>query len=683
MIFRRTPLYRLFIILLVVLSAISVFTVIVATAFVYRWMSVGVSVAYVRTYEIQPPPYNTTCKGVHFVAYLERYVNFSTGVPSDLLMVDGTRTPRGLIGVSGYWNNVSVGVFAGLRGFPITWQLREHKTYGAYNPDILFTSLSPEGIRLDSWTRGAGSLGNTYLFAILPVELVNNTVIRNRFDVNYTFSGRTVGFIDIANGTVSRFNDTYFATYNSWNPPWEVYRELYYRLYTVYIVVSGTTRFDIVNTTVLPATYGPYVTYSYVLADYWIAQQLYFDVYYILVSTLGNATLVNFTYPYMRYRIVMERTGTVNDYGYLDFGVPGFTASYFNTSLNASNVISTRLVSNSGAGMGGIALLDSTLRNMYVIGLNNTNGVLAVYRYLGANRTLLGSAPVPGFANNTVYNITVYYVREADVNRIVAYVYSATGVLLANVNVTDTAVTPVYPGLAVQSWLLTYTDFIFLDYKTEPWLVRVQPVPLYYHVEFYADGVLRARNTSTVHYGPVDLIIPYGVLVAGNNFVIKYPNEMACLNTTGITVYTGSLYNLTTGLLTYNLTARNFTADIGYGMNTSSFILLNISIAGEYEFYAYVSLNPYHPVNPGLYLEVYLVNSTGYWSSPIVVLNGVVVNPRTTPSILLRGGGNYIWVVARHANPGLQSTVKLNLFLCSTPIEAVCQIVEINVVLKS
>lgn len=657
-----------------------------AASFVYRDLNVRVIISpEEEMYVLQPPLYNLTCTGLSYAGELaRRYVNFSEGVPGDLLMVNGSRSPRGLVGISGYWNNVTVHGFTGLRGFPITWQLREHKTYGAWSPDILFVPLTPEGIRLDSWSRNASSLGNAYLFAIIPVELVNSTRIRNRFNVYFSFDARTVGVIDIANGTVARFNDTYFATYNSAAPPWEYYRELYYRLYTVYIVGRGNHSFDIVNTTILPADYGPYVTYSYVLMDYWVGQTVHIDTLYILLSTLASETIVNFTYPIRRYTVVLERSGTVNDYGYLNFGIPGLTIAYFNTSLNVSNMLSTRLVSIAGAGAGGIALVDSQLRNFYFIGINNTNGALVIYRYIGASVTPLGAASIPGFTNRTVYNLTVHHVISPEgENRITAYVYSEVGELLASITVSDALVSPRYPGFAVQSWLNTFADFLFLDIRLESWFVRVQNVPLNYHVELYYDGSLVSRNKSIVDYGPVDLVVEYGRALAGNTLLIRYPNEMVCLNTTSILVYTGSIYNLATAPLVYNLTTRTFQAGIGYGYNTTSFMLVNITIPGDYGYYAYLALDPITPPSQDLALEVYLVNATGYTANPVIVVYGIVLSYRTSPSIVLRGGGNYVRVIARHVSPNASSQVVLNLALCSTPNESICQFTRLNVTLKS
>lgn len=638
--------------------------------------------AYIREalVSLLPPPYNVTCTGIAYTGELpKRYIDLSTALPGDLIMVNGTRGARGLVGPTGYWSNTTIAGYRGLRGFSITWQLREHKTYAAYNPDIRFYPLTPEGIRLDS-AAVAGSLGNAYLLAVLPVELINDTWIRNNFRVFYSWDARVVGWIDIVNRTVVRYNDTYFATYDSASPPWERHGEPYYRLYTMYIATRGNYSFDIVNLTRLPAGYGPYVTYSYVLADYWTAQTLHIDVYFILISTLANATIANFTYPITRYTVVLDRSGTVNDFGYLNFGIPGLTIAYFNTSLNQSNIVSTRLVSIAGSGIGGVALLDNTTRNLYLVGINNTNGALAVYRYLGANRTLLASTTIPGFANYTVYNLTVTHIREpTGANRIIAHVYSTAGVLLANITVVDALISPVYPGFAVQSWDMVFSDYLFLDASLETGLVRVQNVPLGYHVELYNNGTLVARNTSTINYGPVDLI----VTTPGNNFLIAYPNRMPCLNTTGIMVYRGSIYNLSTVPFIYNLTARVYNASIGYGYNTSSFILANISLSANLSFYSYISLDLTAPISPGLYLDIYLVNSTDYITSPIRIVDGVPLTTRTSPTITLSGSGNYIWIVARTTNPGYYAQLSLRIALCTSLDETICQFIKLTLILRS
>ncbi|MEZ0394784.1 MAG: hypothetical protein ABWK00_07085, partial [Desulfurococcaceae archaeon] len=177
-----------------------------AAVFTYRSLGGSVDVSPYRVYYLEEPLYNITCVGLSLLGRETLYYDNFSNITSDWIMINGTGSPRGLVGMTGYWSLVQGYSGNGLRGFPINWQLREQKTYKNkdYNPDIWFIPQSTNALRIDSYVAGASSLGNGYLFAVLPVDLINNTVMRNRFDAyfSYPYATRVIGVIDIVNMAV-------------------------------------------------------------------------------------------------------------------------------------------------------------------------------------------------------------------------------------------------------------------------------------------------------------------------------------------------------------------------------------------------------------------------------------------------------------------------------------------------
>ena len=532
----------------------------VASAGTFAYSPIQLSVTPVAPPIIFQQPPTTCCIAlVNTSRGAINYTDFET-LPSDWVMINGSLGARGFIGPGGFWGLVDYGYKGkGLRGFPLLWQVREQKTYSQWNPDIRFLPQPTNAIRIDSYTAGADPLGYGYLMIILPIDLINNTVIRNRFNAYFSYwDWRRVGFIDIVNKPVDRRDDTYFATYNSGAPPWQYYGETYYRLYTINVKGPGTTSFDIINQTALQG-YGPYATYSYVLTDEWIQQTLYFDVFYVLLNTTDNRVIYNFTFPYNNYRVWLEKSGTYGDYGYLDFGFPGFTALYLNRSLSSftSLWLSTKVNIRSGAGWGGLLLVDSTGRNFYVVALNST-GYLAAMRNSGSAWVTIASSQVPGYTNNAWYSLYVNYTRSGVTNYIIAYLYDTSGNLVTQLSFSDSTFTPVYAGLGSYTSNLLYVDVLYDDFivsTADPRNITIQNVPGNYTIELWDNlGNLVASNRTNTTTGTVTLNVTTDAVVGtgvDSRIIVKYPDGSTCLVYTpppGDAILGGDAYRFITTL---------------------------------------------------------------------------------------------------------------------------------------
>ena len=673
-----------------VVIAVTVFSGI----FSHKYMNVSINIEPVNLVSIAQPIYNHTCTGIYRVARETIYYNDFEALPEDWVMINGTLGARGYVGPGGYWDLVEHGFKgSGLRGFPLIWQVREHKTYGAWNPDIRFTPQSTHAIRIDSYTAGAGSLGNGYLMVIMPVELINNTLVRNRFNVYYSFSARTVGFIDIVNRAVDRRNDTYFATYDYIIPPWQKYGEGYSRIYSIYMPTNGTRSFDITNQTTLPG-FGPYVTYSYVLSDYWIYQTLYFDVFFILVNTTDNRVVANFTFPYNSYRVVLERSGTYGDYGYLDYGFPGFTAYYWNRNISeySSLWISSKVKIRGGVGWGSIILTDRS-GNYYAFALN-TSGYLSIMRNVRASWILLNSSIVPGYANNTWYTLVLQHSRFGQTNYFTLSVYDTYNNLLAQVSASDATFTPIYAGLGSYALTLLYVDVLYDDFivsLVDPKTIRVQNIPgPGYVVELWDNlGMLVSRNISDPD-GMTTLMITNDTVVGTGYdgvFRVYYPNNYPCLETRNPvdeSIVGGDIYNVTYKYISVDPASRSVVVYVGYGGNTTYASIFNITVYDGYAFYAYLLLDTSSStIDPGLSVKISLINATGHVSGTIMIYQGVVVSYSTSPLILITSSGSYVYIEGSYTSLGLSSLLKIYLVTCSTQNQAICLYTPIYISINS
>jgi hypothetical protein len=469
-----------------VLFIVFVFTVVAfAGVFSQRHSRFTVNVADARVVSVESPyPLCTTI-----------YYNDFESIPSDWVVFNATLTPRGYIAPQGYWGLTRGYSGSGLRGFPLVWQVREHKTYTAYNPDVRFTPRTGNAIRIDSYVAGASSLGNGYLFLITPRELFSNTVVNSRFDVYFSFWGtRTLGFIDLVNATIDRRDDAViFSTYNDLNPYWRRYgTPSYIGLYTV-SQAGGPVRYNVNSSVGDLSGYAPYLTYVTTMADYWTGQTVYFDVFWVAIY--GDSTRIyNFTFPYGRYRVVLERSGTLSDYGYLDFGMTGFTGGYWSRDLSRLSELcfSSRVKIASGSGWAGLLLTNTTHHYAVVV---DTSGYLSILYYSGTAWATLARWSIPGYTNNAWYTLSALFQRDSSLVVFYVDLYDSLGTRLLSVSFNSTIpaqiFTPRYLGLAVNTTNRLYIDAVFDDFQVAV-LPRVNSLDMV--VETYIGYGLTSRG---------------------------------------------------------------------------------------------------------------------------------------------------------------------------------------------
>jgi len=189
-------------------------------------------------------------------------------------------------------------------------QLKEHKNYSAYNPDISFVKPTATEVRMDSYTAGATPMGEAFVFFIVPASWINGKYIRWKWDGYFSYTeARGVADSYILDGAYDRKSDTDFPsgagmplkgngnlqvlyqenTYGTWGP------------FARDVLVSISPALD-------------YVTLFFHLTDGWNTQTVYDDIDLIEVNNESGGSK-NIIRLHFTESVIMEVTGTYNDYG--------------------------------------------------------------------------------------------------------------------------------------------------------------------------------------------------------------------------------------------------------------------------------------------------------------------------------------------------------------------------------
>jgi hypothetical protein len=230
---------------------------------------------------------------------------------------------------------------------PFTWQVREYDPYSNWNPDIRFSITTGNALRMDSYSAGAGSLGMGYAFRYLPKSLLDGNKIVVRLNAYFSYYDRVVGYVYVVDGVLLNRRDVsyiFVPNVDSYHfNPWGRVGLRDVRAITVYMPSSGLREFRLESNPLNLTGFQDWVTLVLVLTDYWIYQTLYIDWFWVAVVDPSGRTLVNFTFPYNTYTVVMERSGTLDDYGIVAFNLTQIARDYrplgfYTTFLNRGDV---------------------------------------------------------------------------------------------------------------------------------------------------------------------------------------------------------------------------------------------------------------------------------------------------------------------------------------------------------
>ena len=197
--------------------------------------------------------------------------------------------------------------------WPTRWYLREHQTSTSYTPDIGFSVPSSGIIRISSTQ---SSIGQGYLFIVLPKDMLHGSKISVRWNVYYTYPDSRdlwLGAVYVIDAALSR----------DANLPINGIEGMGYTYVTAthYPGPLGAPagwlgwRTSTSNVLDLSSFANDQVTLLIRLEDGWVSQTVMIDVDYVQVLSPSGSTIHTWEFT---GSVVMERTGTLEDYGYID-----------------------------------------------------------------------------------------------------------------------------------------------------------------------------------------------------------------------------------------------------------------------------------------------------------------------------------------------------------------------------
>jgi len=192
------------------------------------------------------------------------------------------------------------------------WQLREHQTSTSYYPAITFSKPTGSVIRIDSYTAGTSSLGQGYVFIVIPKNYLNGKKVQVYWNVYFSYSdSRDLGLAKVlvldtelnrkqslSIGSIENLFTNVEATHYP-GPLGAPTGWLSWRTDTSNILDLSTFTSD-------------YVTLMIRLADAWTGQTVMVDVDWLKILDTSNNVLLTFDFP---DNVTMEVSNTYEDYG--------------------------------------------------------------------------------------------------------------------------------------------------------------------------------------------------------------------------------------------------------------------------------------------------------------------------------------------------------------------------------
>jgi hypothetical protein len=173
----------------------------------------------------------------------------------------------------------------------------------------------------------------------------------------------------------------------------------------------------------------------------------------------------------------------------------------------------------------------------------------------------------------------------------------------------------------------------------------------------------------------------------GGVFKVYYPGNAACLATQyppAEAIRAGDIFNMSWKPIYLDPILRSVSFYIGYGENTTYAPVFNVTIYSGYSLYARLLLDASESViDPGLSINISLVNSSGAVSGTISISSGAVLSAQTSPFILVSGSSNYVYIEGRYSAPGSSSSLKIYVAACASPTQAACIYIPVQLVIRS
>jgi hypothetical protein len=184
----------------------------------------------------------------------------------------------------------------------LNFQLKEHKVYSSYNPNVRFEKPSASVLRCVSTT---GGLGNGYVFVSLPRSELDGMTVSLRWATSTTYSGMAFGAI-VLDGAYDRMSEGDFPSGSN------IAAKGAGVLQTIEWFKGSRSSHTVAARLELSRARNAIVTVMLYMNDAWGHQSGYFDIEHLrILDSSGNVVHeLDTASP-----VAMERTGTLYDYG--------------------------------------------------------------------------------------------------------------------------------------------------------------------------------------------------------------------------------------------------------------------------------------------------------------------------------------------------------------------------------
>jgi len=206
--------------------------------------------------------------------------------------------------------------------------LREHKNYASYDPDISFTNIDGS-LKISSTLN---SLGRGYAFVAVPREWLNGKYIRFSWYIHYSATGANEIYFYywIYDGAYDPSSDTDFPSGSG------IATKGAGQLYSGKCLTDGTYTVEFQADT--SGGTQEYCTIFLTLSDISNSYSAYAQIYWFEINTGPNGQ-GNLYREEFDDTVVMQRTGTIGDYGYISSGEVGSGGGIFIGGFQAPSVI--------------------------------------------------------------------------------------------------------------------------------------------------------------------------------------------------------------------------------------------------------------------------------------------------------------------------------------------------------
>jgi hypothetical protein len=171
------------------------------------------------------------------------------------------------------------------------WHWREHQTDPSYRPDIRFSKPTATVLRIDSYTAGISSLGQGFIFIVVPKSYLHGKKVQIYWNGYFSASvSRVIGWVYVLDGVLDRSSKLATTGVTVQFPSIQL---------LTYATTSGKTgwmgwRLNTSSIINLSSFSSEYVTLIIGLSDGWDTSTVMLDIDYLNILDANNNVLITY-----------------------------------------------------------------------------------------------------------------------------------------------------------------------------------------------------------------------------------------------------------------------------------------------------------------------------------------------------------------------------------------------------